>query len=200
MNNRFSSATRPFPATIVVAATAITILVTGACSSSEGSHRLSLPGVFPSAADAPGGPPGGPAAGVLPDDGVAVDSTLPGVARLSPDLRSAVRKAAADARLRGLEMRITSGWRSRAYQEQLFDTAVERYGSVTEASRLVARPSKSKHVTGDAVDIGPTDAADWLIRNGSEYGLCQIFANEMWHFELVPSGRCPDLLPDAGHL
>jgi hypothetical protein len=56
-------------------------------------------------------------------------------------------------------------------------------------------------VTGDAVDIGPTDADDWLIQHGSTYGLCQIFANELWHFELAttPGGDCPALLADGSY-
>lgn len=60
-------------------------------------------------------------------------------------------------------------------------------------------PQKSTHVSGKAVDIGPTDADDWLIRNGSDYGLCQVYNNEMWHFELLtrPGGTCPAPLSNA---
>ena len=60
-------------------------------------------------------------------------------------------------------------------------------------------PERSTHVRGLAVDVGPTDAAYWLIQHGAEYGLCQIYANEIWHFERVvrPGGTCPPLLPDA---
>ena len=39
-------------------------------------------------------------------------------------------------------------------------------------SMSVDRPSTSE----------PTDADDWLIQHGSDYGLCQTYANEMWHF------------------
>ena len=54
-------------------------------------------------------------------------------------------------------------------------------------------PDESAHVTGDAVDVGPTDAMYWLARHGSDHGLCQTYANEIWHFELAvePGGRCP---------
>ena len=43
------------------------------------------------------------------------------------------------------------------------------------------------------------EAADWLSRHGSAYGLCQVFANEIWHYELAttPGGRCPEMLPDG---
>lgn len=127
------------------------------------------------------------------------DPTVRG--HLDPDLRDAVRAARRDAAAEGVTMRITSGWRSRAHQQRLFDEAVETYGSVEEARRYVATPDSSAHVTGDAVDIGPTNASVWLGEHGSAYGLCQVFANEIWHFELAtdPGGECPEMLPDGSY-
>ena len=121
--------------------------------------------------------------------------------RLDPDLHDAVRAAMRDARADGVEMRITSGWRSREHQQRLLDEAIERYGGREEALRLVATPDTSAHVTGDAVDIGPAEADHWLIEHGAAYGLCQVFANEIWHFELAtePGGTCPPLLPDGSY-
>ena len=58
----------------------------------------------------------------------------------------------------------------------------------------MATPDTSAHVSGDAVDIGPSDAAAWLSAHGAEYGLCQIYGNEPWHYELRPEARehgCP---------
>lgn len=123
------------------------------------------------------------------------------VERLDPDLREAVRDAAREARADGVELRITSGWRSRDHQQRLFDEAVAKYGSADEARRYVSTPDTSAHVTGDAVDIGPTEADDWLIQHGSDYGLCQVFANEIWHFELAtePGEDCPPMLPDSSY-
>ena len=86
---------------------------------------------------------------------------------------------------------VNSGWRSAAYQEQLLDEAVSTYGSRKEAARWVATPDTSAHVSGDAVDIGPTDAAAWLSDHGAGYGLCQIYRNEPWHYELRPERRRP---------
>lgn len=119
---------------------------------------------------------------------------------LDPDLLAAVQSAAADALAEdGIELKITSGWRSRSYQQQLLDEAVSKYGSLEAAREFVNTPDRSTHVTGDAVDIGPTDAADWLIRHGEAYGLCQTYANEIWHFELMtePGGECPRPLSNA---
>ncbi|GAB2448090.1 hypothetical protein GCM10027062_32090 [Nocardioides hungaricus] len=125
----------------------------------------------------------------------------PTVARLDPDLRGAVRAAGRAARDDGVRLKITSGWRSREHQQRLFTAAVATYGSEEEARRYVSTPDVSAHVTGDAVDIGPTDADDWLIRHGADYGLCQVFANEIWHFELAttPGGTCPAMLPDGSY-
>jgi hypothetical protein len=50
----------------------------------------------------------------------------------------------------------------------------------------VATPDRSAHVSGDAVDIGHSDATAWLSEHGAEYGLCQIYGNEPWHYELRP--------------
>ena len=98
-------------------------------------------------------------------------------------------------------MVVTSGWRSQAHQQRLYEEAVSKYGSEGEASRWVSTPDTSAHVTGDAVDIGPTVAADWLSQHGADYGLCQIFANEIWHYELATTtgGQCPDMLPDSSY-
>ena len=54
-------------------------------------------------------------------------------------------------------------------------------------------------MTGQAVDIGGPAADHWLIANGNRFGLCQTYANELWHFELAtePGGLCPPPLPDA---
>lgn len=91
----------------------------------------------------------------------------PAVGNLYPDLLESVQAAAADARDDGVPMSVTSGWRSRE-QQHLFDEAVDEYGSEEEAVRWVSTPETSAHVTGDAVDLGPTDAMSWLSQHGSD--------------------------------
>jgi hypothetical protein len=57
----------------------------------------------------------------------------------------------------------------------------------------------SPHVSGDAVDVRPSDATAWLSEQGAEYGLCQIYGNEPWHFELRPEALdhgCPAMYAD----
>ena len=144
------------------------------------------------------------ASGGIPDDGGGSDPfdiNRSAVGNLDPDLLDALQAAARDAQDDGVRMVVNSGWRSRAHQERLFTEAVSKYGSEDEARRWVSTPDTSAHVTGDAVDIGPTDAADWLSQHGSDYGLCQVFANEIWHYELAttPGGGCPDMFPDSSY-
>jgi hypothetical protein len=122
----------------------------------------------------------------------------PALANLDTALLRAIQRAASDARHDGIDIRISSGWRSAAYQQLLLDDAVRRYGS-EEARQFVNTPEQSTHVTGRAVDVAPMDAMGWLSQHGSVYGLCQTYANELWHYELMtePGGMCPPQLTDA---
>jgi D-alanyl-D-alanine carboxypeptidase len=146
--------------------------------------------------------PLGEADGAVPDGTTVFDDEIPGVAKLDPALLGALRHAATDAAHDGVEFVVDSGWRSRGYQEQLLHEAVLKYGSEAEASRWVATPTTSAHVSGDAVDIGPSRAAGWLSEHGAEYGLCRIYGNEPWHYELRPDAidhGCPAMYADPTH-
>jgi LAS superfamily LD-carboxypeptidase LdcB len=141
----------------------------------------------------------GEADGALPEGTTVFDDAMPGVAKLDPALLGALRQAATDAADEGVELLVDSGWRSREYQERLLEEAVSKYGSEAEAARWVATPDTSPHVSGDAVDIGPSAAAAWLSEHGAEYGLCQIYGNEPWHYELRPEAvarGCPPMYAD----
>ncbi|MGZ0150850.1 M15 family metallopeptidase [Kribbella sp. WER1] len=133
--------------------------------------------------------------GVLPDHTSAYDTDLPGIAKLDPALRKAVQEAETAMKADGIRMQVTTGWRSKKYQEELLEKAIRKYGSKKKALEYVADPDESHHVTGHAVDIGPTAADDWLNRKGNRYGLCQTLSNEIWHFELVtkPGDSCPPM-------
>jgi zinc D-Ala-D-Ala carboxypeptidase len=144
----------------------------------------------------------GEADSAVPDGTTVFDNEIPGVANLDPTLLGALREAATDAADDGVELFVDSGWRSPEYQEQLLREAVSKYGSEEEAARWVATPNRSAHVSGDAVDIGPSVAAAWLSEHGAEYGLCQIYGNEPWHYELRPEAidhGCPPMYADPTH-
>jgi zinc D-Ala-D-Ala carboxypeptidase len=140
--------------------------------------------------------------GALPDGVSVFDDEYPGVANLDSDLLQALREAATDAADDGIEFYVTSGWRSPEYQNQLLREAVSTYGSEEEAARWVATADTSPHVSGDAVDIASFDATAWLSENGAKYGLCQIWSNEPWHYELRPEAidhGCPPVYADPTH-
>ena len=144
----------------------------------------------------------GEADGAVPDGTTVFDDEIPAVANLDPDLLSALRQAATDAADDGVAFYVNSGWRSPEYQNQLFREAVSEYGSEEEAARWVATAETSAHVSGDAVDIGHFDATAWLSEHGAEYGLCQIYSNEPWHYELRPEAidhGCPPMYADPAH-
>jgi D-alanyl-D-alanine carboxypeptidase len=144
----------------------------------------------------------GEADGAVPDGATVFDDETPGVANLDPDLLGALRQAATDAADEGVEFLVESGWRSPAYQDQLLREAISEYGSEAEAARWVATADTSPHVSGDGVDIGPSDATAWLSAHGAAYGLCQIYGNEPWHYELRPEAidqGCPPMYADPTH-
>jgi len=144
----------------------------------------------------------GEAEGAVPDAATVFDDEIPGVANLDPELLRALRQAATDAADEGIDFFVDSGWRSPEYQNQLLREAVSEYGSAEEAARWVATAETSAHVWGDAVDLGPLDATAWLSQHGAEYGLCQIYSNEPWHYELRPEAfdqGCPPVYADPTH-
>ncbi|MFI1677884.1 D-alanyl-D-alanine carboxypeptidase family protein [Streptomyces sp. NPDC020607] len=186
----------------VIAVIAAAVLVRPAPTSSSGSSRSS----FITSSAAPEGErtaPAGESDGVVPDDVTVFDDSIPAVAGLDTDLRAALREAAtAAATNSGVEFRVNSGWRSTEYQNQLLREAVAEYGSESEAARWVATAETSPHVAGDAVDIGGADATTWLSGHGAAYGLCQIYRNEPWHYELRTDAAdrgCPRMYADPTH-
>jgi D-alanyl-D-alanine carboxypeptidase len=140
--------------------------------------------------------------GAVPEGVRVFDDDIPAVANLDPGLLRALRHAAMDAAKDGITIVVNSGWRSREYQKQLLRDAVAKYGSEKAAARWVAPPDTSSHVSGDAVDIGPSRATAWLSKHGAEYGLCRIYRNEPWHYELRPEASddgCPAKYADPRH-
>jgi LAS superfamily LD-carboxypeptidase LdcB len=137
--------------------------------------------------------------GVLPQGVTAFDAKQPGIVNLDPQLLLRLRQATTDAAATGVRLYVNSGWRSEAYQDELLLKAVSKYGSEEKAAKWVATPEASAHVSGDAVDIDPAGAAEWLSVHGATYGLCQIYRNEPWHFELRPEAivrGCPPMYAD----
>lgn len=187
-------------AAVVVAALLGDRLPASSSSTASPPSTVALPGLRGEHRGAPGQPAReqrgvlGQADGAVTDGTSVFDDELPGVARLDAALLDALRRAATDAEDDGVGFVVHSGWRSPAYQEHLLRDAVAQHGSEEEAARWVATPEASAHVSGDAVDVGPDDAAAWLSAHGAGYGLCQTYGNEPWHYELRPEAidrGCP---------
>ena len=123
-------------------------------------------------------------------------------AELHPLLATRFSVAQSFARADGVELSLTSGFRSLTRQQMLFDREVVIRGSESEAAKWVLPPKFSKHPRGLAIDVNYPDGrteALWLERNGSRFGLCRVYANEWWHFEgvIAPGQACPEPAPNA---
>lgn len=112
--------------------------------------------------------------------------------------RKRLDQAVRAARRDGVAVAVTSGYRSYERQARLYREQAEKVGSLEQARHLVLPPWESMHVRGRAVDVNKAFAR-WLRAHGARYGLCQRYANEWWHFEVLtsPGGRCPRLEPTA---
>jgi D-alanyl-D-alanine carboxypeptidase len=114
---------------------------------------------------------------------------------LTSGTRRAYRAAAAAMHADGIEITLSSGYRSPAEQEQLYQEAIAKYGSPEAARIWVLPPDESHHVRGIALDVAPREAAQWLDRHGVRYGLCRTMDWEWWHFEYGATwqraGLCP---------
>jgi len=109
------------------------------------------------------------------------------------------RDIEADARALGYEaplFTVRSGYRPTATQEALWQQALKKYGSSSEARKYVAPPGRSSHMTGQAIDfdlgyslksenidaINNSDAYATMLALGDKYGLSQ-YHREPWHWE-----------------
>lgn len=85
------------------------------------------------------------------------------------------------------ELRILSAYRSPEIQAQLYEDALQRYGSEAEARQWVAPPGNSRHNHGHAADLSYLgDAArQYAHENADRYGLHFPLSNEDWHIEPI---------------
>ena len=116
---------------------------------------------------------------------------------------SLVEGAAAD----GLELRMTTAYRSYGFQQILYNNYVAQFGE-DAANRFSAKPGQSEHQTGLAVDVsspsvdyelteefGDTVAGQWLAAHAHEYGFILRYPDGMedvtgymyepWHLRYV---------------
>ena len=131
--------------------------------------------------------------------------------RLQPQAAAAYKKLAAAARRDGVDIRLTSGYRSYAVQKGLLEKYTRAYGS-TYAQRIAAKPGTSEHQTGLAIDVGnrnracalracfaTTKVGRWMAKNAPAHGFILRYpkgmesvtgyAYEPWHFRYVGTAQ-----------
>ena len=102
----------------------------------------------------------------------------------------------AAARADGIDLVVTSGFRSDAEQAVLFARHPD--------PKWVAPPGRSRHRDATELDLNMTGggaAHAWLTRNGGRFGFVQRYAWEPWHWGYLPgcgAGALPARLAEAG--
>lgn len=120
---------------------------------------------------------------------------------LTEETQNALNKMKAAAAVEGLNIYLSSGYRSYSTQKTIYNRYVSRDG-VAKADTYSARPGHSEHQTGLAFDVNiindtfnNTPEAKWLAANCYKYGLILRYPKgktnetgykyESWHFRYV---------------
>lgn len=85
------------------------------------------------------------------------------------------------------QLQVFSGYRSPTKQAELYNRALQKYGSPQAARQWVAPPNKSQHNKGMAADLKylSPQAMKWVRENAPAHGLSFPLKNEPWHVELA---------------
>lgn len=132
----------------------------------------------------------------------AIEEPIGEVSQVNTLLLQRFEAAQAIGKSLGIRLQITSGFRSKERQAELFAQEVAKLGSETEASKWVLPPEFSRHPKGVALDVNynfDPKSTKWLEKYGYIYGLCRVYENEWWHFEgnTTPGHVCPPLKINA---
>jgi len=93
---------------------------------------------------------------------------------MRPDVALAFDRMAAAARADGVDLLITSAFRTDAEQAALFAAHPD--------PKWVAPPGKSLHRLGTELDLGPSAAYRWLAANAGRFHFLQRYSWEPWHY------------------
>ena len=121
--------------------------------------------------------------------------------RLRAAAADALERMAAAARAEGIMLTVSSAYRSAAYQKTVYERIVRELGQ-EGADRESARPGRSQHQLGLAVDFGSisdgfalTAESRWLVANAARFGWSLSFPQgyeavtgyrwESWHYRFV---------------
>ncbi|MCI8284621.1 MAG: M15 family metallopeptidase [Firmicutes bacterium] len=120
------------------------------------------------------------------------------------------------AKADGIDIVMTTAYRSYDFQTMLWNNNVASKGSEEEANKTSARPGESEHQTGLAVDLstkeinyalsnafGSTEAGKWVEENAHKYGFILRYTEEKvdvtgylyepWHIRYVGTTAAKDI-------
>ena len=129
-------------------------------------------------------PPGDPLAGWASGGGYDGPLAHRQGKPMRPDVAAAFDRMARAARADGVDLLITSGFRSDAEQAILFARHPD--------PKWVAPPGRSLHRNATELDLGPASAYGWLAANAPRFHFVQRYAWEPWHY-----GALVALLPPS---
>lgn len=135
--------------------------------------------------------------------------------QINSRVKDSLNQMLADCRSAGCDPLVCSGYRDRAYQQELFDNSVKNYedqglseeDAIKKTSEAIAIPGSSEHESGlaaDIVDISNqnldenqqnTETQKWLLANSWKYGWTLRYPDgnthvtgieyEPWHYRFV---------------
>lgn len=146
----------------------------------------------------------------LPSDFKITPKIIRGDVEVDDKIYDALDRLLKDSESAGVNLWLSSGYRSVELQESILDREVEKgesQGLTSDAAKntalqTIAEPGYSEHHTGLAVDFNSvtaefeeTDEYEWLKENAENYGFIQRYSEEkvhltkileeVWHFRYV---------------
>jgi soluble lytic murein transglycosylase-like protein len=135
--------------------------------------------------------PGGGATGLARGGGYGGPLAMRQGKGMRPDVAMAFDRMAAAARADGVQLLITSAFRSDAEQAVLFARHPD--------PKWVAPPGTSLHRYATELDLGPASAYGWLAANAERFHFVQRYPHEPWHYGYALNARSsPSSAADAG--
>ncbi len=108
---------------------------------------------------------------------------------MRPDVARVFDRMSAAARTDGVNLIVTSGYRSDAEQAELYKRHPD--------PKWVAPPGRSLHRFGTELDLGPPAAYGWLARNAKRFHFVQRYSWEPWHYGYGLNPRSAPAIADG---